>query len=235
MGSVGNTVSYCCISKKGGRVLYTYKTGDHEIANLASSCLEMTPPYHQWYFQTTGKQTFGFLIDNSYVYFTIVYDSLGNSHILKFLRKLRDEFGRVDKRGLQEQLFPVVLRLVASLEQHDKEEWPKSSNYDGVASSTKSPLLGKPSKQDKMKMKDDHVVVAIEMEEKRGSTDRGIKIDRGASSSSSQLTRIDKSSSQSMRRKWCRRVWIVLAIDAAICVVLFIIWLIVCHGIECIR
>ncbi|GFQ05792.1 probable vamp-like protein at1g33475 [Phtheirospermum japonicum] len=256
MASVGNTVSYCCIWKKGGRVLYTYKNGGHEIANLALSCLEMTPPYHRWYFQTAGKHTFGFLIDNEYVYFAIVYESLGNSHVLRFLQKLRDEFGRVgDKRGstktvssldslcLQEHLFPVVLRLVASLEQHVKQEWPDNSNGnnthvvdDGVASSTKAPLLGKPSKQDKKKMKDDHVAVAIEMEEHRRSTDRGHKIDHGASSSSSsQSTRINKLSSQNLQKKWCRRVWIVLAIDAAVCVVLFIIWLFVCHGTECIR
>ncbi|KAI3464248.1 hypothetical protein Pfo_020911 [Paulownia fortunei] len=277
MDSVRNTVSYCCVWK-GGRVLYTYNSGDHEIENLAALCLEMTPPYHRWYFQTMGKNTFGFLMDDGYVYFAIVYESLGNSEVLRFLQRLRGEFKRVGKRGytrsvsslnsfcLQEQLFPVVRHLVASLEHVSGTgtEWPaeNASQYQGElvpspcnnanrhidgGASTKAPLLGKPSKQEKKKMKD-HVIAMrdIEMEEHRRSTDRGVEIDSGLldsndqGTSASQLrkdfssTRI-KSSSQNMQKKWCRQVRIVLAIDAAVCIVLLIIWLVICHGTECIR
>ncbi|KAG6431917.1 hypothetical protein SASPL_103489 [Salvia splendens] len=35
--------------------------------------------------------------------------------------------------------------------------------------------------------------------------------------------------------KWCRQVRTVLAIDAAVCVVLLVIWLVICKGLECIR
>ncbi|KAL0437881.1 UNVERIFIED_CONTAM: Phytolongin Phyl1.1 [Sesamum latifolium] len=288
MDPVKTTVYYCCVSM-GNRVLCSYNSGDHGIEDLAALCLERTPPFHRWYFQTTGKTTFGFLMDEGYVYFAIVNRSLGNSQVLGFLEELRDQFRMVGKRGsttsvsslntslcLQEQLLPSVTRLVASLERLSLSasgtvttDWPAQNasplpyqgelalspcnNANGhieTGSSTKAPLLGKHSKQEKRKMKDHVIAVTVrdtEMEEHRRSTDRGVKIDSGLLNSSSQgtssaspmrkefgSTRI-KSGSQNLQRKWCRQVRIVLAIDAAVCLVLFIIWLIICHGTECIR
>ncbi|KAL0326452.1 UNVERIFIED_CONTAM: Phytolongin Phyl1.1 [Sesamum radiatum] len=280
MDPVKTTVSYCCVSK-GGRVLYAYNSGDHGVEDLAALCLERTPPFHRWYFQTTRKTTFGFLMDDGHVYFAIVNRGLGNSQVLGFLEKLRDQFRMLGKRGstslcLQEQLLPAVTRLVASLERLSlsasgtgTKDWPAQNalplpyqgelalspfnNANGhieTGSSTKAPLLGKPNKQEKKKMKDHVIAVTVrdtEMEEHRRSTDRGVKIDSGLLNSSSQgtssaspmrkefsSTRI-KSGSQNLQRKWCRQVRIVLAIDAAVCLVLFVIWLIICHGTKCIR
>ncbi|KAL3845728.1 hypothetical protein ACJIZ3_003131 [Penstemon smallii] len=246
MDSIRNTVSYCCVSK-GGRVLYTYNSGDHEVENLAALCLEMTPPYHQWYFQTMNKKTFGFLMDDGYVYFAIVNESLGNSRFLKFLHMLRDEFRKLGKKGatknvsslnslcLQEQLLPVVNHSITP---------SPSNNANGHIEGTKAPLLGKPGKQEKKKVKDHHVIGVrdIEMEEHRRSTDRGLTIEsrgldsnnQGTSSASPLRTRV-KPSSQVLQKKWCRQVRIILAIDAVICIVLFVIWLVICHGTECIR
>ncbi|PIN02055.1 Synaptobrevin/VAMP-like protein [Handroanthus impetiginosus] len=272
MGSVENTISYCCVWKDG-RVLYTYNSGEKEIENLAALCLEMTPPYHRWYFQTMGKRTFGFLMEEGYVYFAIVNESLGNSQVLRFLQRLRDEFKRIGKRGstrsvsslnslcLQEQLLPVVHRLVASLEQVSgtNTEWPTDNTlpYQGErerspcntanghiesGASTNAPLLGKPSKQDKKKMKDHAIAMReIEINEHRRSTDGGVKIDLDNQGTSASPLQQDfgspriKSTSQMLRKKWCRQVRIVLAVDAAICIVLFIIWLVICHGTECIH
>ncbi|XP_009366877.1 phytolongin Phyl1.1 [Pyrus x bretschneideri] len=279
MGSVQNTVYYCCVSR-GDRILYVYSGGDGEIEILASLCLEKTPPFHRWYFETVGKRTYGFLIEDAYVYFTIVDDSLGNTGVLQFLEHLRDEFKKVARKGsrgslssvmssvgIQEQLVPVIHRLITSLENvsHGGSNWtaeaspslhaglsPSPSSANGqieVANSTKAPLLGKSSKQDKKKAKE-HVIAMrdIELEEHRKSTDRGVSIDSanlgcnnqdGAGSSIALQKDLGsmriRSGSQSIRKKWCRQVRIVLAVDAAVCVILFVIWLFICHGIECIR
>lgn len=275
MGSIQNTVHYCCVSR-GNRVLYAYTNGDHELESLAALCLESTPPFHTWYFQTMGKRTFGFLIEDGYVYFTIVNEGLGNPIVLQFLEHVRDEFKKVAKkvsRGsllglnskcIQEQLVPSVHRLITSLERlsqsgsswmavsplvHNAGLSPSpSNNMNGqieVATSTKAPLLGKSSRQEKKKMKDHAIAMRdIELEEHRRSTD---KVDSGTLDSNNQSgvssiplqkdlgsTRI-KSGSHSIRKKWCRQVRIVLAIDAAVCIVLFVIWLLICGGIECIR
>lgn len=278
MGSIQPTVYYCCVSR-GNRILYAYSGGDHEIENLATLCLDKAPPFHRWYFETSGKRTYGFLIEDGYVYLTIVDESLGSPGVLQFLEHLRDEFKKIARKGsrgslssmnsvgLQEQLVPVIHRLITSLENVSQgaSNWtadtrpslhpglsPSPGTANGqteVATSTKAPLLGKSNKQEKKKAKD-HVIAMrdIELEEHRRSADRGINLDSstldsnnhsGAGSSialqkDSGSMRI-RSGSQSIRKKWCRQVRIVLAIDAAVCVVLFVIWLLICHGIECIR
>nr|XP_011458250.1 PREDICTED: probable VAMP-like protein At1g33475 isoform X2 [Fragaria vesca subsp. vesca] len=276
MGSIQTTVYYCCVSK-GNRILYAYSGGNHEIENLATLCLEKAPPYHKWYIETSGKRTYGFLIEDGYVYLTIVDESLASSGVLQFLEHLRDEFKKLAKKGsrgslssmnsvgIQEQLVPVIQRLITSLETVSQagSNWtaetpslhaglsPSPGTANGqieVASSTKAPLLGKSNKQEKKKAKD-HVIAIrdIELEEHRRSADRGVNLDsssldsnnHGAGSSialqKDSGSMRNRSGSQSIRKKWCRQVRIVLAIDAAVCVVLFVIWLLICHGIECIR
>ncbi|KAM5550160.1 phytolongin Phyl1.1 [Rosa sericea] len=278
MGSIQTTVHYCCVSKSN-RILYAYSGGDHEIENLATLCLEKAPPFHKWYIETSGKRTYGFLIEDGYVYLTIVDESLGTPGVLQFLDHLRDEFKNIAKKGsrgslssmnsvgIQEQLVPVINRLITSLESVSQvgSNWtaethpalhaglsPSPGAANGqieVASSTKAPLLGKSNKQEKKKAKD-HVIAMrdIELEEHRRSADRGVNLDpstldsnnHGVAGSSVALQKDSgsmriRSSSQSIRKKWCRQVRIILAIDAAICVVLFVIWLLICHGIECIR
>ncbi|XP_028806023.1 phytolongin Phyl1.1 [Neltuma alba] len=277
MDSIQNKVYYCCVSK-GNRILYAYSGGDHEIENIAALCLEKAPSFHRWYFETIGKRTYGFLMEDGYTYFTIVDESLGNSGVLRFLEHVRDEFRNLAKKGsrgslsnmnsiyIQEKLVPIIRRLITSLESvsDNSSNWrdeassfqvglsPSPSNLNGQvegASSTKAPLLGKSNKQDKKKAKD-HVIAMrdVEVEEHRKSTDRGIKADSGNMDSNSQggpgasfslqkdlgSMRM-RSGPQSIRKKWWRQVRIVLAIDAAVCLILFVIWLIVCGGISCIR
>lgn len=278
MGSIQNTVHYCSVSK-GNRILYAYSGGDHETDNLAALCLERTPQFHKWYFETVGKRTYGFLIEDGYVYFMIVDEGLGNPGVLQFLEHLREEFKSAARKGsrgsfsgmnsigVQEQLVPVIRQLITTLENvaQSRNNWnaetslpdnvglsPSPSNVNGqieVASSTKAPLLGKSSKQDKKKAKDLVIAVRdVELEENRKSTDRGVRVDPATMDSSNQngagssislqkdmgSMRI-RSSSQSIRKKWWRQVRIVLAIDAAVCLILFVVWLFVCNGFACIR
>lgn len=279
MVSIQNTVHYCSVSK-GNKILYVYSGGDHEIEKLAALCLEKTPQFHKWYFETVDKRTFGFLMEEGYVYFVIVDEGPGNAGVLEFLEHLREEFRTAARKGLrgsfsglsavgvQEQLVPVIRQLITTLENvaRSRNNWnaetslsdnvglsPSPSNVNGqieAVSSTKAPLLGKSSKQDKKKAKD-HVISMrdVELEENRKSTDKGVKVDPTASLDSSNQNGADssislqkdmgsmriRSSSQNIRKKWWRQVRIVLAIDAAVCLILFVVWLSVCRGIGCIR
>ncbi|KAK8648032.1 hypothetical protein V6N13_128794 [Hibiscus sabdariffa] len=277
MGSIHNTVQYFCVSK-GNRILYEYSGGDHEIEKMAALCLERTPSFHKWYFETIGKQTFGFLFEDGCAYFAIADEAVENHGVLRFLEHMRDEFRNVTRKGsrssfssmsstgIEEQLVPVIRRLITSLEQvsNSGNDWKAEiplSNYSGLspspsnanaqhqaASSTKAPLLGKPSKQ--VKKNKDHVIAVrdIELEEHRKSTERAVRTDPTALDSNNQngasssitlqkdlgSTRI-RPGSQNIHKKWCRQVRIVLAIDAAICLVLLVVWLSICRGISCTR
>ncbi|XP_022152469.1 phytolongin Phyl1.1-like [Momordica charantia] len=177
----------------------------------------------------------------------------------------RGSFSSVNSISLQEQLVPAIRNLITSLENvtQSSKDWiaetpssnnalsPSPSNMNGqvdVSASTKAPLLGKPSKPEKKKGKD-HVITmrGIEMEEHRKSTDRGSKTDSASLESSNlggsgssipvqkDLNPLRRSNSQSIRIRWWRHVRIALAVDAAVCLILFVIWLIVCNGISCVR
>ncbi|MCI10652.1 putative VAMP-like protein, partial [Trifolium medium] len=91
MDSIQNKVHYCCVSK-GNHILYAYNGGGEEVENVAALCLEAAPPFHRWYFETIGKKTYGLLMEDGYVYFTIVDEGLGSSVVLRFLEHVRDEF-----------------------------------------------------------------------------------------------------------------------------------------------
>ncbi|KAG6602721.1 Phytolongin Phyl1.1, partial [Cucurbita argyrosperma subsp. argyrosperma] len=184
---------------------------------------------------------------------------------IKVARKgSRGSFSTVNFISLQEQLLPAIRKLITSLENvsNSGKDWmaetpssnnglsPSPSNVNGQVdslASTKAPLLGKLSKPEKKKGKD-HVITmrGIEMEEQRKSTDRGLKVDsvslesgnQGGSGSSIPVEKdINplRRSSSSIRRRWWRHVRIALAVDAAVCLILFVIWLIICNGISCVR
>ncbi|EOA36190.1 hypothetical protein CARUB_v10010089mg [Capsella rubella] len=251
MGSIQNTVHYCCVSKDN-QIVYAYNNaGDHRNnESLAALCLEKTPPFHKWYFETMSKRTFGFLMEDGFVYFAIVDDVFRRSSVLDFLEHLRDELKKANKKNsrgsfsgsisfsnVQDQ---VVRRLIASLET-DLTCLPISSpSIDGAEqsdASTKAPLLGRSNKQEKKKGRD-HVnsLRGIEIDEHRKSNDRGHVTEcSNSSSAATTYVRGRSGGSQSIERKWRRQVMIVLAIDAAICLTLLGVWLAICHGIECIR
>ncbi|KAK1433404.1 hypothetical protein QVD17_10314 [Tagetes erecta] len=277
MVSIRNTVYYCCVWN-GGKVLYAYNNngGDDEIENLAALCLEKAPSHHKWYFQTMFSKSFGFLMEDGCVYFAIFDENLVGVKKLEFLERVRDAFKKAAKKGLkkimlnpnsralQEQLLPVIRGLIASLEPVNDNIVPSPYN-DGlspsptgndnngqldIGASTKAPLLGKSSKQEKKKTRD-HVISVREngvIEEHRRSADKpGSKVDsssldltnQGGSVAGISLTKegssISRSSVQTIRNKWCRQVRIVLAVDVAVCLILFIVWLVVCRGTRCIR
>ncbi|KMT19930.1 hypothetical protein BVRB_1g009770 [Beta vulgaris subsp. vulgaris] len=159
--------------------------------------------------------------------------------------------------NLQEQLVPVIRQLIASLQNVPQtgangdgkslnlSSSPHDAYYGGVvevATSTKAPLLGKkPLKQDK-KVKDHHMIAmrGIELEENRRSTDRDSDSNSAGATVSPMTLRKDMSASmrtrsQNMKRKWCRLVQLVLVIDVAICIILFLVWLLICEGLDCVR
>ncbi|KNA17029.1 hypothetical protein SOVF_083790 [Spinacia oleracea] len=155
--------------------------------------------------------------------------------------------------NLQEQLVPVIRQLITSLQNVSQtgsnskgsisitnpSSSPCNSYYGGVVevtTSTKAPLLGnsKSLKQDK-KVKDHHMIAmrGIELEENCSSADSSTA---GATVSPLALHK-DMSSSMRMRsrRKWCRLVRLVLVVDAVVCIILLLVWLLICHGFQCVR
>ncbi|CAA7396506.1 unnamed protein product [Spirodela intermedia] len=239
--SSGSAVLYCCVCK-GSRILYAYNGGDRELESLAGFCLEKAPPFHAWYFQTTRGRTYGFLMEEGHVYFAICDSILGNTKLLRFLEHLRDGFKRGLKSGLQEELVPVIRRLISSLESVSRPAggvMAEGASSSQVSTSTKAPLLGRvgSGKHERKKMQDRAIDItegpAEDHSEKGGRAEGPLAL-VGAISlpKSSSFTRLR--SQQMARRSWCRQVRIVVAIDVLICLVLFAVWLAICRGLRCV-
>jgi hypothetical protein len=253
MGLIKNTVHYCCVSRDN-QILYAYNGGDQANENLAALCLEKSPPFHNWYFESIGKRRFGFLIGDGFVYFAIVDEVLGKISVLRFLEHLRDEFKKAARKNnirgsftamigsvnVEDQLVPVVSKLIASLERvaEAANKDLKTSNVVEQTNSTKAPLLGRLNNKQEKKKGKDHVISlrGIELEEEhRKSNDRGHRTDGSSAAATSLQSRGRSVGSQSFEWKWRRLVQVVLAVDAAICLTLFGIWLGICQGIKCTR
>ncbi|KAK8469143.1 hypothetical protein PHAVU_005G003400 [Phaseolus vulgaris] len=251
MDSIQNKVYYCCVSK-GNTVLYVYSGGDPEAENVAALCLESAPPFHRWYFETIVLRFLEHVRDE--------FKKLAKKGSRGILPNMNSNHFQEKLVPVIRSLI-TSLESVS----HGSSNWrdgtcmsyqvdlsPSPSSLNGQiegASSTKAPLLGKSNKPDKKKVKD-HVIAMrdVELEEHRKSTDRGARADsgnldgvsQGGAGSSVSLQkdmgsmRI-RSAPQNIRKKWWRQVRIVLAIDAAVCIILFVIWLVICHGVSCIR
>lgn len=164
--------------------------------------------------------------------------------------------------NLQDQLVPVIRQLITSLQNVSPTGENSSGNnlkasaspcnaYYGegmeAATSTKAPLLGnnKNSKPEK-KVKDHHMIAmrGIELDENCRSADHGLRSDSESNSAGATASplalRKDLSASmrtraQTVRRKWCRLVRLVIVVDVAICIVLLLVWLLICQGLKCVR
>ncbi|CAO2834424.1 unnamed protein product [Amaranthus hypochondriacus] len=156
-----------------------------------------------------------------------------------------------------QQLVPVIRKLITSLQnvsqtgeivngsKLNSPSAPCDAYYGGGAegaTSTKAPLLGNKGLKQEKRGKDHHIIGmrGIELEENRRSTDGGSRsvLESSNAGGVSPLA-LHKDSmrtrSQTIRRKWCRLVWLVVVTDAAICIVLFLVWLLLCAGFECVR
>lgn len=124
---------------------------------------------------------------------------------------------------------------ITASEQAALSPFPSTVNGQSeVTTSTKAPLLGRSSMHEKKKSKD-HILV--ELEEHRRSTDGVDSVNTGRPNSGHKdLASIrNRPGSQSMKKKWWRQVRIILAIDAVVCLALFLIWLFICLQTECMK
>lgn len=264
MDSTSGSIYYCSVSRSdNGLVLFSYSNGDEEIENLAAACEERAPLFHRWYSHTAGKKTFAFVLDDGYVYFSIADERLGNQGILQFLKHVKDEFKKMAKKyskeiassisrpaRLQEKFTSIVIRLITLQESVSESGiiWPAGtpSPLNGQMEApyaTHTPLLGKSNGKKKSRDNVTRRERDIELEERRKSPDDCVKVDltgfetstRSASPLPKDFRHLKRSGSQIIGANFCRQVRIILAIDAVVCIILLVIWLFVCHGIECVR
>ncbi|XP_047324589.1 phytolongin Phyl1.1-like [Impatiens glandulifera] len=216
MDSIQNTVYYCCIVKED-QIMYTYSNGNSEIESLAELCLEkMIPPFHKWYFQTMNQKIFGFFKEDKFVYFAILDESLGNSGVYKFLKTVNDEFRKAIQNSSRRNM--TDLNALALQEQFLPVIHRLIVSLDKTANfSMEMPMMALTNLSVKT------VKERLVVEETGKDCERG------------EVLRRAITGNEIGRRKWCREIRIVIAIDVGVCLVLLAVWLIICSGVKCTR
>ncbi|KAL0728861.1 hypothetical protein Bca4012_024954 [Brassica carinata] len=258
-------LSYACIAK-GTVVLAEFASKEEPgIEEVASRCIENTPPHHSMFSHTVRKKTYTFAIDDSssFVYFAITDEAMEKPESFGVLNRLRsaveDLIGagaliNPAPRWLQAKMDPVFAEIVGSGGDVDLE-----LDMDSVVAresrnlsidSTKGrraaliPLLGKPLKALKKKKRSSHT-----------DDDSGGEVGMVDNETTSEKKKVDLCGSRNgnggvsrkelrnglltdhhkAKQMWKKHVWVVLMFDFCVCALLFGIWLWVCQGFQCVN
>lgn len=170
-------LSYTCIAK-GTVVLAEFVSKDEPgIEDVALRCIENAPPHHSMFSHTVRKKTYTFAIDDSFVYFAILDESMEKTESFWVLNRLRSAIEDLIRVGgsdaetlinpapncLQSKLDPVFTEIVGVVDLEldmDLVGSPRSVARESRNPSIDSskgrraalmPLLGKPLKALKKK------------------------------------------------------------------------------------
>lgn len=243
-------------------ILAEYNLGDSSMQALAQECLLRTPPNHAIFSHTVYRCSYTFLIDDPFVYFAISDSNLPKSDRIWLLNQVKDAAQHlIAKHGksilksnksfnsycFQSQIHPIFHQLVSDPGVNDltSSGTAVDGRLTGIPCKSQSrgrrnfvPLLVKMGEglkkkkrlfgesggdtremlaEDKVEMLDQGEVSVVE------TTSRGLSSGEGAAGGKQKAKKI-----------WRRHVWVVLVLDLAVCLILFGIWLMVCHGFQCI-
>ncbi|CAL5204064.1 unnamed protein product [Lathyrus oleraceus] len=216
-------IHYLCIAKSTTILAHHIKDSKDSstIETLASKCLQHSPPNHSFFSHTVNNRTYTFIIQPPFVLFAIFDHNLLKSHALAFLNRIKssllqtlDQNATFAPFSLQPQFDSV---LNETLNFYDLSSNPDSSVISPTNSRT---LLVKPDEglKKKKRIVDDGKEAAL--------------VDLSSDDNSSlPFSKINDR--QKAKHIWKKHVWVVLMLDLFVCAVLFVIWLWVCSGFDC--
>lgn len=242
-----NPIFYACIAKK--TTILAEFSREPDLKLLAHKCIERTPSYHFMFTHTVRNRTYTFLIEDPFVYFAIFDQNLDPSEALSFLDCLKCAFKEVVKEGelvrgsenfsshsFQVKLDPFFRKLMASDRGLSITNRNPSTDLSKGKQILSSPLLDASPTEGLKKRLSGDVGKDIAIEKKLDVGD-----DVNADYSKSLSFPLQKNHClhvgdyQKAKQVWRKHVWVVLLLDLFVCLVLFVIWLWVCGGVECIK
>jgi hypothetical protein len=214
-------IHYLCIAKSTTILAHHINSNSKDsnnIESLASKCLEQSPPNHSFFSHTVNNRTYTFLIEPPFILFAIFDQNLLKSDALSFLNRIRSSL--TETLNQNDNFTPFSLQpqfdsvFNETLNFYDLS--PNSSNGKPSPPTT-LPLLGKQGEGLKKKKR---------------------LVDDGKEAAMVDLTSDDVVSCplnnrQKAKHIWKKHVWVVLLLDLFVCLVLFVIWLWVCSGFQC--
>uniref|UniRef100_A0ACD5VVR1 Uncharacterized protein n=1 Tax=Avena sativa TaxID=4498 RepID=A0ACD5VVR1_AVESA len=175
---------------------------------LSALCLDHAPEHHQWHHHTVdGRRTFAFLgsEEDGRTYLAIAEPTPGGTEVVRFLEHVRDACSAAPRRRRMRD--EAVSRVVRQFVQTLQAGPTSSSAVNAVLAGAGGSFSDEPS-----------------------SADEEAQPEEGVSRRRRPPTR------PSWTHTWWRRhAMAVIGVDVVLCLVLFGVWLAVCHGFTCVQ
>ncbi|KAI4378183.1 hypothetical protein MLD38_015702 [Melastoma candidum] len=230
---------YACVATS--TTILAQFSSDPGLIPLAHRCIHSPPPFHSLFSHTCGNTSLAFLIHPPFLYFAIFLPPLPKPHRLRFLHRLKASFlalsddpGRLDQSLLQREFEPMIPRLVPPLGVPD-------ADLDAGTRMLVVPSAGTSFEGLKKKKRGsgDYCWNNGEADRRKdGSFENRMEVrDVVCCSRDPGAGTVTKGPGDRMRAKqtWRRQLWVVLMLDVFFCLSLFVVWLWVCRGFQCIR
>ncbi|KAL5227490.1 hypothetical protein ABZP36_015755 [Zizania latifolia] len=180
---------------------------EEEARELAALCLGHAPEHHRWHHHTIDeRRTFAFLAaDDGHTYFAVADPTPGGAETVRFLERVRDAFTAAPRRHLRDDAVAPVVRQFVQA-------------LRAAAAHQNYPMAGSASP---------------------GSDPPGDPpLAGGDNDEEDQRDEQPEAEGASWRRTrswWGYYTKVVIAVDLALCLVLFFVWMIVCNGFRCVQ
>ncbi|XP_040377239.1 phytolongin Phyl1.1-like isoform X1 [Oryza brachyantha] len=217
----GGGVFFCvAVTSRGrtDRMSYFQAEGDgddaEEVARAtAALCLDHAPEHHHWHHHTVvGRRTFAFLAgDDGRTYFAVADPTPGSAETVRFLERVRDAFSgaaapRRRQRQRDDAVDAVVWQFVRAL---------RASAAGGGTTSSRLP--------------DDDVSAGTGSDKDDGEDEE----DQGDRARALPATA--EGARWRTRRSWWRYSKVVIGVELVLFLVLFVVWMVVCNGFNCVQ
>uniref|UniRef100_A0A0E0JRQ5 RRM domain-containing protein n=1 Tax=Oryza punctata TaxID=4537 RepID=A0A0E0JRQ5_ORYPU len=214
-GGGGGSVFFCvAVTSRGrtDRLSYFQAEGDgdnaEEVARATTAlCLDHAPEHHHWHHHTVvGRRTFAFLAgDDGRTYFAVADPTPGSAEMVRFLQCVHDAFGGAPRR--RNQRDDAVDAVVWQFVRALRASAGRGSTlFPGDSRGG-----GDASSADGDKDEEED--------------DRGGEVMPVAAEGARWRT----------RRSWWRYSKVVIGVELVLFLVLFVVWMIVCNGFNCVQ
>lgn len=245
-------VYYACIAKET-TILAEFNSKDADLGSVALSCLEKAPEFHSDFSHSVHNKTYMFIFEKPYTYFAIFDENLDKPSCFSFLNSVADSFNlildqnplkrlsTINSHCFQGDFNPVFHQLLAPHSDLDVLP-PNAGKIGGDGGSVRNgltPLLGGSTKKRFFRnfigknrnidagTPESKLEVSSEHHDRLAAT-LSREFSLVGSHNKNGLFAVDKA-----KRVWKKHLWMVLSLDLVVCVILFLIWLWICEGFEC--
>uniref|UniRef100_A0ACD5WJ51 Uncharacterized protein n=1 Tax=Avena sativa TaxID=4498 RepID=A0ACD5WJ51_AVESA len=210
-----SSVFLCVAATSRGRNKLSYfrsnVAGEEEVEAaraLSALCLDHAPEHHHWHHHTVdGRRTFAFLAgeEDGRTYLAIAEPTPGGTEVVRFLERVRDACGAAPRRRRLRD--EAVSRVV--------RQFVQTLQPGPISSSTANAVLAG---------------AGGSFSDEASSADEEALPEEGGSRRRQRPTRPSW-----MHTWWRRHAMAVIGVDVVLCLVLFGVWLAVCHGFTCVQ